>query len=178
VLSAYGMGLADLRTLREATVERPLAEAAADLAAQAAALASEAEAALWAQNVPLLRVETVASLLVKYAGTDTPLRVALGDAAAVREAFEALHQRRFGFVSPGTALMIEALAVEAIGHADAGEAPDLGLGRRSQTRALGDPRPSAWPAPSTPRRCSSARPCRSAVRWPGRPSFARPPAPR
>src|SRR5213079_1895200 len=35
VLSAYGMGLADLRTLREATVERPLAEAD-DLAAQAA----------------------------------------------------------------------------------------------------------------------------------------------
>jgi 5-oxoprolinase (ATP-hydrolysing) len=131
-----GMGLADLRTLREATVERPLAEAAADLAARAAALASEAEAALWAQNVPLLRVETVASLLVKYAGTDTPLRVALGDAAAVREAFEALHQRRFGFVSPGTALVVEALAVEAIGHADAGEAPDLGLGADSKPEPL------------------------------------------
>jgi 5-oxoprolinase (ATP-hydrolysing) len=136
VLSAYGMGLADLRTLRETTVERPLAEAAADLAARAAALASEAEAALWSQNVPLLRVETVASLLVKYAGTDTPLRVALGDATAVREAFEALHQRRFGFVSPGTALMVEALAVEAIGHADAGEAPDLGTGAEVRPEPL------------------------------------------
>ncbi|HWW26889.1 MAG TPA: hydantoinase/oxoprolinase family protein, partial [Caulobacter sp.] len=39
VLSAYGMGLADLRTLREATVEQPLAQAAADLADRAAALA-------------------------------------------------------------------------------------------------------------------------------------------
>jgi 5-oxoprolinase (ATP-hydrolysing) len=39
VLSAYGMGLADLRLIREATVERPLAEAAGDLAEQAKALA-------------------------------------------------------------------------------------------------------------------------------------------
>ncbi|KRA75058.1 5-oxoprolinase [Caulobacter sp. Root656] len=136
VLSAYGMGLADLRTLREATVERPLADAAEDLTARAAVLASEAEAALWAQNVPLVRVETIASLLVKYAGTDTPLRVPLGDAAAVREAFEALHQRRFGFVSPGTALVVEALAVEAIGHADAGGAPDLGFGADSKPEPL------------------------------------------
>jgi 5-oxoprolinase (ATP-hydrolysing) len=100
-------------------------------------LAGEAEAALWAQNVPLIRVETIASLLVKYAGTDTPLRVPLGDeATAVREAFEALHQRRFGFVSPSTALVVEALAVEAIGHADAGDAPDLGVGADSQPKPL------------------------------------------
>ncbi|MGR4863445.1 hydantoinase B/oxoprolinase family protein [Caulobacter sp. LARHSG274] len=131
VLSAYGMGLADLRTLREATVERPLAEAD-DLAARAAALATEAEAALRAQDVPLVRVETVASLLVKYAGTDTPLRVPLADPPAVRAAFETLHQRRFGFVSPATALVVEALAVEAIGHADAGAAPDLGCGAPSE----------------------------------------------
>lgn len=125
VLSAYGMGLADLRTLREATVERPLVEAD-DLAQRAALLTGEAEAALRGQGVPLLGVETVASLLVKYAGTDTPLRVPLGGPATVRVAFEALHQRRFGFVSPSTALVVEALAVEAIGHADAGDAPDLG----------------------------------------------------
>ncbi|GGL41008.1 MULTISPECIES: hydantoinase B/oxoprolinase family protein [Caulobacter] len=136
VLSAYGMGLADLRTLREATVERPLADAAEDLTGRAAVLASEAEAALWAQNAPLVRVETIASVLVKYAGTDTPLRVPLGDAAAVGEAFEALHHRRFGFVSPGTALVVEALAVEAIGHADAGGAPDLGLGADSKPEPL------------------------------------------
>jgi 5-oxoprolinase (ATP-hydrolysing) len=124
VLSAYGMGLADLRTLREATVERPLSEAD-DLADRAAVLAGEAEAALRGQNVPLVGVETIASLLVKYAGTDTPLRVPFGDVAAVRAAFETLHQRRFGFVSPNTALVVEALAVEAIGHTDAGTAPDL-----------------------------------------------------
>jgi 5-oxoprolinase (ATP-hydrolysing) len=136
VLSAYGMGLADLRTMREATVERLLADAVDDLATRAAILAGEAEAALRAQDVPLLRVETIASLLVKYAGTDTPLRVPLGDVETVREAFEVLHQRRFGFVSPSTALVVEALAVEAIGHTDAGDPPDLGFGAETRPEPL------------------------------------------
>ena len=127
VLSAYGMGLADLRLIREETVERPL-DAAGDLAARAAALAGEAEAALRAQGVPMTSVEAAASLRVKYAGTDTPLVVPFGEAAAVRVAFEDLHQRRFGFTSPATALVVETLSVEAIGRSDAGSEPDFGAG--------------------------------------------------
>jgi 5-oxoprolinase (ATP-hydrolysing) len=119
VLSAYGMGLADLRLIREETVERPLDDAG-DLAARAKVLAAEAEAALRAQDVPMASVETVASLRVKYAGTDTPLVVPFGD--RVREEFEELHQRRFGFTSPNTPLVVETLSVEAIGHSDAGQA--------------------------------------------------------
>ncbi|PHY17120.1 hydantoinase B/oxoprolinase family protein [Caulobacter sp. BP25] len=125
VLSAYGMGLADLRLIREETVERTLHDAG-DLAARAATLAGEAEAALRAQDVPMASVETVATLRVKYAGTDTPLVVPFGDASVVRVAFENLHQRRFGFTSPATPLVIETLSVEAIGHADAGAEPSLG----------------------------------------------------
>lgn len=124
VLSAYGMGLADLRLIREQTVERPLDEAV-DLASRASVLAEEAEATLRAQAVLVASVETVATLRVKYAGTDTPLVVPLGDATEVRAAFEDLHQRRFGFTSPTTALVVETLSVEAIGHSDAGSAPDL-----------------------------------------------------
>ena len=125
VLSAYGMGLADLRLIREETIERPLDDAG-DLAARAKVLAGQAEAALRAQDVPMASVETIASLRVKYAGTDTPLVVPFGEATAVRAAFEDLHQRRFGFTSPTTALMVETLSVEAIGHADAGDEPSFG----------------------------------------------------
>ncbi|MBO9708758.1 MAG: hydantoinase B/oxoprolinase family protein [Caulobacter sp.] len=124
VLSAYGMGLADLRLIREETVERPL-DKASDLAVRAAALAEQAEAALRAQDVPVASVETQASLRVKYAGTDTPLVVPFGDPAAVKAAFEDLHQRRFGFTSPETALVVETLSVEAIGRSDVGDAADL-----------------------------------------------------
>jgi 5-oxoprolinase (ATP-hydrolysing) len=136
VLSAYGMGLADLRLIREATVERPLAEAIADLTRQAQVLAVEAEAALRAQGVPVASLETVVTLRVKYAGTDTPLVVPLADEAGVRAAFEQRHQRRFGFIAPTTALVVEALSVEAIGHADAGAEPDLGSGASGEAVAL------------------------------------------
>ena len=68
-------------------------------------------------------LETVASLRVKYAGTDTPLVTPLDD--RVRATFEDLHQRRFGFTSPYTPLVVETLSVEAIGHADAGERPSF-----------------------------------------------------
>ncbi|OYW26496.1 MAG: 5-oxoprolinase, partial [Caulobacter sp. 12-67-6] len=134
VLSAYGMGLADLRLIREATVEQTLEEAT-DLAEQARVLSVEAEALLRAQAVPLVSIETLATLRVKYAGTDTPLVVPLANEAGVRAAFEEMHQRRFGFTSPTTALVVETLSVEAIGHSDAGGAPDFGSG------AVGDPLP-------------------------------------
>ncbi len=125
VLSAYGMGLADLRLIREETVEQPL-DAAGDLAERAKVLAAEAEAALRAQDVPMASVETIASLRVKYAGTDTPLVVPLGD--RVRADFEDLHQRRFGFTAPATPLVVETLSVEAVGHSDAGSEPDFESG--------------------------------------------------
>ncbi|WP_299013767.1 hydantoinase B/oxoprolinase family protein [uncultured Caulobacter sp.] len=128
VLSAYGMGLADLRLIREETVERPLDDAG-DLSTRAATLAADAEAALRAQDVPMASVETVASLRVKYAGTDTPLVAPFGDAAAVRAAFEDQHQRRFGFTSPATPLVVETLSVEAIGHADGGAEPSFGAAK-------------------------------------------------
>lgn len=136
VLSAYGMGLADLRLIREQTVERPLDEAS-DLTEQAAVLAIEAEAALRAQAVPVASVETVATLRVKYAGTDTPLVVPLADAASLRVAFEELHHRSFGFASPTTPLVVETLSVEAIGHSDAGGRAEF------QSAAPGDPTPLA-----------------------------------
>ncbi|USQ94610.1 hydantoinase B/oxoprolinase family protein [Caulobacter sp. RL271] len=133
VLSAYGMGLADLRLIREETVERPL-DAAGGLADRAKVLAAEAEAALRAQDVPMASVETVASLRVKYAGTDTPLVVPFDD--RIREAFEDLHQRRFGFTSPTTPLVVETLSVEAIGHSDAGSEPDFESGLSSGAEPL------------------------------------------
>ncbi len=135
VLSAYGMGLADLRLIREETVERPLDDAG-DLAARAAVLAGEAEVALRAQEAPIASVEAIASLRVKYAGTDTPLVVPFDDIAAVRAAFEDQHQRRFGFTSPTTPLVVETLSVEAIGRSDAGSEPDFESGSSKGVQAM------------------------------------------
>jgi 5-oxoprolinase (ATP-hydrolysing) len=56
--------------------------------------------------------------LLRYAGTDTALPVPLpteADAAALRAAFEAAHERLFGFTQPEKGLIIEAVNVAAEG---------------------------------------------------------------
>jgi 5-oxoprolinase (ATP-hydrolysing) len=111
VLSAYGMGLAELRSLQQRSVEAPLGEASLD--ATLATLAEAARAALEAQGVDpdCIRYERRAHL--RYAGTDTPLAIVCGDEAAMRAAFAASHRDRFGFLLDKP-LVIEAASVEAI----------------------------------------------------------------
>lgn len=105
VLSAWGMGLADERAIAEETVEQKLGvaldEAAARLSAAARARLGDAAHA---------RVRLTAHL--KYEGADTPLPVMLGD--EMRAAFEAEHQKRFGFVDPARDIVVASLTAEAV----------------------------------------------------------------
>jgi 5-oxoprolinase (ATP-hydrolysing) len=122
VLSAYGIGLADLRVLREATVGRMLDDAAVAAAVcEIERLEAEARDALAAQSAPIRSIEVHRRAQVKYGGTDTSLEVPFGGAREMRAAFEALHRTRFGFVVPGHALVIDLVGVEAVG-ASQGEA--------------------------------------------------------
>ena len=122
VLSAYGMGLADLRVLRETTVEARLEPGSAKaLEEQASALARDAETALTAQGAPIARVETLRRAMLKYEGTDAALQVPFGAPEEMHAAFQEAHRQRFGFVAD-KALVVEALSAEAVGHTDAGAA--------------------------------------------------------
>ncbi len=111
VLSAFGMGLADIRALREVQFDAPLSEASAS--ARVAALMDEARAEVRAQGIEEVTVKARAHL--RYEGSHQPLEVPFGDADEMRHAFEAAHTARFGFASPERAVLFEALAVEAIG---------------------------------------------------------------
>ena len=116
VLSAYGMGLADVRVLRQQAIERPLDEAVtAELEAAVTALGTEARAELRTQDVPDDRIAIEARVHVRYTGTDTSLEVPIADAAALRAAFEAEHRSRYGFIVEGRGLVVEAITVEGIG---------------------------------------------------------------
>ncbi|TPE61730.1 5-oxoprolinase [Sandaracinobacter neustonicus] len=116
VLSAYGMGLADVRSIRQATVARPLEPGAdAALTTQVAALDAAARADLAAQGFADAAIATLARADIKFAGSDTVLPVPFGPAAEMARAFEALHRQRFGFFAHGKALTVEALEVEAVG---------------------------------------------------------------
>ena len=120
VLSAYGMGLADQTAMREQAVEIPLEpHAMGDLEDLADKLATEAEAALVAQGADPARVFTARQLHLRYAGTEAALIIPLRDHAAVVEDFTAAHRARFGFATPERALVVEAVAVEAVSPGEA-----------------------------------------------------------
>jgi 5-oxoprolinase (ATP-hydrolysing) len=120
VLSAYGMGLADQSAMRERAVERRLAELDdAGLAAELDELAARARDELLSQGVAAERIELLRRVHLRYEGTDSAIVVAFDAHAAMQRAFEDAYRRRFSFLMPGKALVVEAVSVEALGRSDA-----------------------------------------------------------
>ncbi|MYN03658.1 5-oxoprolinase [Pseudoduganella sp. DS3] len=120
VLSAYGMGLADQTAMRESAVELRLApEALPALEARLASLAGEAVAALHAQGVADQRISVIRRAHLRYEGTDSALLVLFDSIESMQAQFEAAYRKRFSFLMPAKALVVEAVSVEAIGKSDA-----------------------------------------------------------
>src|SRR5262249_46345741 len=76
LMSAYGMGLADIRATRQQAIEEPLGSAAlASIKAVGGQLGGEARAEVQGQGVPGADVIVHVRAHIRYAGTDTPLVV-------------------------------------------------------------------------------------------------------
>ncbi|MGJ9416390.1 hydantoinase B/oxoprolinase family protein [Massilia sp. CMS3.1] len=120
VLSAYGMGLADQSAMREQAVEERLEGGGCGaLAARLDALADAASADLRAQGVGDERIDVVKRVHLRYEGTDSALVVSFGEPTAMQAAFEDAYKRRFSFLMPARALIVEAVSVEALGRSEA-----------------------------------------------------------
>jgi 5-oxoprolinase (ATP-hydrolysing) len=118
VLSAYGMGLAQVRALREEAVERVLDDLAMTaIEEQCVKLAEQCVTELKLQGAVLEHIEKRAHL--KYEGTDTSFPIPLGSADDMRADFEKLYRGRFSFLMPDRRLIVETASVEAIARADA-----------------------------------------------------------
>ncbi|MEI6737394.1 MAG: hydantoinase/oxoprolinase family protein, partial [Pseudomonadota bacterium] len=116
VLSAYGMGLADIVAMRERSIEIPLApEALPTILAALDDLVALANAELQAQDIVSTRIRIKRCVQLKYAGTDSALSIVFSDLAAMQKAFETQYKQRFSFLMPDHALIVEAVTVEAIG---------------------------------------------------------------
>jgi len=116
LLSAYGMGLAEIRTTRTAALDVALdAEAKDAIDVLAEKLATEARAEVAGQGLPESDILIHVRAHIRYAGTDTSIAVAAGTRAAMQEAFQAAHKARFGFMDETKGLVVEAVEVEAIG---------------------------------------------------------------
>jgi 5-oxoprolinase (ATP-hydrolysing) len=118
LLSAYGMGLADIGAHREQGVEGALSAATLDrLAGLVERLGAEAEAEVAGQGVAAADIATRPRAQLRYAGSDTALEVDFNDEPAMRAAFEAAHRARFGFIDATKEVVVEAVNVEATGGA-------------------------------------------------------------
>ena len=115
VLSAYGMGLADVRALRERSIEAPLEGAGRGAAAALAELEEAATEELERQGIAAADVRVERRGLVKYQGTDVALPVPWAAPEEMAAAFLGQHRARYGFLMPGRGLTLEAVAVEAVG---------------------------------------------------------------
>ena len=122
VLSAYGMGLAEIRALREVQMDAPLEDTKE---AEQALISIEEEARREVTNQGVSDVSTLRRAHLRYDGSHQALEVPFGDENSMKSAFEAVHQQRFGFHSPDRAVLFEMLSVEAIGTT--GEAPAAAL---------------------------------------------------
>ncbi len=119
VLSAYGIGLAEVRSLKEKAVEASLTMAQIPVLEKTLArLKAESTAEVLAQQqVSEDRLETRLSVRLRYEGTDSALTVDFDQVEKMRLQFEEIYQQRYGFLMPDKALVVEAVAVEAITQA-------------------------------------------------------------
>jgi 5-oxoprolinase (ATP-hydrolysing) len=129
LLSAYGMGLADIRATREQAIEESFGETARkSIADVGGRLAADARREVMGQGVPARDIAVHVRAHIRYAGTDTALVVPAysvipGEPSAasgmtlkkMKSAFEKAHRARFGFVDRKKELVVEAVSVEAVG---------------------------------------------------------------
>lgn len=115
VLSAFGMGLADVRAMRENQFGQGIEqiEAARDVLAE---LCQAAMAEVKGQGISDTKISTVKMAHIRPAGAQQTLEVPFGNQADMTKAFEAAHKQRFGFVPQSADLIIEILSAEAIGE--------------------------------------------------------------
>ena len=119
VLSAYGIGLADLRSLKDRAIEAPLTTANLLQLEQAlSALTIEGEAEIVAQGVAADRIQVLPKVHLRYEGTDSALIIPFETLETMRSQFEQAYKQRYGFTMLHKALIVEAVSVEVVGQTD------------------------------------------------------------
>lgn len=130
VLSAYGMGLAEIRALREVqlgfrfdadTVLRKLDDFCQPLI-------DTVRSEVRAQGVRDRLISVIQKVHLRYEGTDSSLGVDLGPPSQMLADFESAHHQRYGFVVAGRPLVLEAATVEAVGSTESVDDPEFDIG--------------------------------------------------
>ena len=119
VLSAYGMGLAEIRTNKSMIIEKNLnRETLLESAFIADSLITSTTEILEKQNVSEKNITYVIKIFIKLDGTDTSLDLAFDDITSLQSKFSETYLRLFGFKPVSKKLVIESVFVEAVGGTD------------------------------------------------------------
>ena len=119
VLSAYGMGLADIAAIRTATVETLLNDESLQVVEKLLGnLAQAASDEVASQGIVVANINTIKKIHLRYQGTDTALALIAAPLQNLRADFADKHKRQFGFIQPDCCLVIATVSVEAIGATD------------------------------------------------------------
>jgi 5-oxoprolinase (ATP-hydrolysing) len=135
LLSAYGMGLAEVRSQRQRSLDAPVdGNALAAINDAAMPLVAETRAEVASQGVAAQDIAVHVRAHIRYSGTDTTLAVSSASGDEMTAAFEDAHRRRFGFIDKTKSLVVEAIEVEAVGGGarfDSASAPEVAIGEPS-----------------------------------------------
>jgi 5-oxoprolinase (ATP-hydrolysing) len=116
VLSAYGMGLADFRVLKEQALELTWDTVSeATLLDNLQNLEEQSRMALLAQGIADMQIRSRRQLLLRYQGTDSSLPVDFADKETMLANFERKYRQRYGFCYENRPLLVETATVESIG---------------------------------------------------------------
>ncbi len=138
VLSAYGMGLADVRVERQRSVDVELEDAASTaLADVVAALIQACEDELSAQHIATSRQTVEVRFGLRVRGTDTIIEVPQASVQDMRDAFAEAYRARFGAAMPAASLLISTVAATGTGSEEHFEEPEIAPGTeaRAATRS-------------------------------------------
>jgi 5-oxoprolinase (ATP-hydrolysing) len=113
VLSAYGMGLADISLLRELAIEQPMQRGIISLLrSNFSELEQNASKALHAQGLGNQKTIVKPQVHLRYQGSDTALVVEFGPIKAMKKNFSEQHRQKFGFVAAKKSLIVESISLE------------------------------------------------------------------
>ncbi|MBY4892435.1 hydantoinase B/oxoprolinase family protein [Rhodobacteraceae bacterium N5(2021)] len=131
VLSAFGMGLADIRSMKEQQWGASIRD---DASAAMAALSGTAQDEVAAQGVASADIHVIQTAHIRPRGAQQSLSVPFGASAQMTEAFATAHKQRFGFAPDTSDLLLDVLVAEAVGETGEGVSlPDPGAQARQET---------------------------------------------
>ncbi|TXL08772.1 5-oxoprolinase, partial [Methylococcaceae bacterium CS2] len=115
VLSAYGMGLADFRLLKDKALEQAFDSLSyTQLEEMFAIMQALGKQEMLAKSSTHQSIEFMSTIRLRYLGTDTALAVTFADKKTMLISFEQAYLKQFGFVYTGKALIIESLCLEVV----------------------------------------------------------------